>query len=203
MPAATAGQEVHGMARATRKKSSSRKKSTRKATGTSPRFRDRSGKRVPPKWREGYAKHAVFDDAAKQVYLDFLAKTGRRYDSAAAAGVTPKTVMRHVDSDPEFAEAREDAIAAWRDRVLKQAEKVAITGTLEPIASGGKLVGNKRVFATNILAMEMRRVEPSYKERHEHDVNVNGGVLVAPAGQSPDEWSKQFARATPDSGGPE
>ena len=186
------------MARATRKKST-RKKAATKRTGKSPRFTDRSGKRIKPTWREGYAAHAVFDDPAKQVYLDFLAKTGRRYDAAHAAGVTPRTVLRHVEDDPEFAEARQDALEAWRDKVLKQAERLAMTGVEEPVASGGKVVGTKRVFATQILAMEMRRVEPAYKERHEHDVNVRGGVLVAPAGMSPEDWEAQHARPPADS----
>lgn len=180
------------MARATRKKATAKK-----AT----RFKSRGVKRVKVNWRGRIqAAQTKFDDAAKQVYLDFLAKTGRRYDAAAAAGVTQRCVRLHVVDDEEFAEAYDEALAAWRDKVLRQAEKLALEGVREPVASGGKVVAHKRVYATNILAMEMRRVEPAYKERHEHDVNLRGGVLVAPPGQSPEEWARQFAKPAPDSG---
>lgn len=178
------------MARAIRKKAAKAKQ-----TG---RFKSRGVKAPKATWRAKYqAAQTKFDDVAKQVYLDTLAKTGHKGHSALSAGVTMKTVNRHREDDAEFDEAADEALAAWSWTVAQAAQKVGIRGVEEIIASGGKVVGKKRVWATNILAMEMRRVDPAYKDRAEVDLNVKGGVLVAPSGLSQDEWSAQFGKAAP------
>ena len=59
---------------------------------------------------------------------------------------------------------------------------------------GGKdkdqVVAHEVVYATNILAMEMRRVEPSYKEKSEVELINKASVLIAPADMTPEDWIK-------------
>lgn len=139
------------------------------------------------------AAKVKFDDKQKTVYLNHLAKTGRKAMSAKAAGVCLQTVLDHRENDPEFNEAVENALAMYADKVHQLAERL-MEGVDEPII-GGKdkdaIVAFKKVHATNLVAMELRRTNPEYKERQEIDLKSAGGVLVAPADKSPEQWIEE------------
>lgn len=160
----------------------------------------------PPADQSAWRKHLrtekiKFTDGLKEVFLRKLAQTGRKYQAAAAAGVTLRCAQYHEKNDPEFAAGIEEALAEYRDWVVEQGCKLAFEGVEEPIIGGkfkDRVVATKRVFATNLAAMEMRRVEPGYRDRAEVDLNVKGGVLIAPAGKSPEDWEQQFAKPAPD-----
>lgn len=143
-------------------------------------------------WRkELQASKLKFDDVQKGIYLNVLRKTGRKMASARAAGVSAQCVADHIQNDPFFDEAVQEALADYRDIIHKHAYKVAVIGVKEPIVGGefkDQVVAEKTVYATNILAMEMKRVEPEYKDKSEVALTSNSPVLVAPAGMTPEEW---------------
>ena len=156
-------------------------------------------------WRqELQAARVKFDDTQKQKFLKKFAETGRLFEAARAADVTPNTIRNHLGYDPDFAESYENAKLRYREDVVhKTVHKVAIEGVLEPIIGGrfkDEVVAHKRVYATNILAMEMKRVDPSYRDRTEIDVTVKRGVLVMPAKMSEEDWDALYAKPVPDSG---
>ncbi|HNQ98351.1 MAG TPA: hypothetical protein PKN52_00045 [Trueperaceae bacterium] len=160
--------------------------------GPGPRVVDMSN------WRRRLQESRLkFDDRAKNIFLEKYAECGLMYVSARAAGVTPPTVTSHVENDPDFAAAFQDAKDAYRDRVMAHAYKLSIEGVEEPIIGGkdkDEVVAYKKVYATNILAMEMRRVNPDYKDRADVNLSGNvGGVLVVPARLSVEEWTKAAA----------
>lgn len=148
-------------------------------------------------WREKLQSSKIkFDDRQKLVYCEFLAETGRKTHAAMAAAVCEQTVANHLKNDPEFADMVQRALGQYRDTILGHAYKLSVEGVDEPIVGGkdkDEVVAYKKVYATNILAMEMRKVDPSYKDRAEVDVNMKGGVLVTPAQMSPDEWASKYA----------
>lgn len=189
----------------TRKKTPGPRASTTGGPGprkTAPVVGKGSGRKVKlANWRtEIQASRLKFDDDAKARFLEHFRQFGRMGQAAEAAGVGGNTVRSHLDKDPDFAEAFQDAKDAYRDRVHETAYAVAVEGIDEPIIGGefkDEVVAYKKVYATNILAMELKRVDPGYKERSEVDMNVRGGVLVAPAQCSPDEWIKQHGQAKP------
>lgn len=134
-----------------------------------------------------------FDDAAKDRYLTVLAQTGFKSRACMAAGVTRQTVAQHVENDPDFAEAVEEALDKYHARFMEHWDRLVYEGTEEPIIGGkdkDEVVATKTVFPTNLIAMEARRVEPGFKERSEVDIKGGGGVLVVPANASQDEWQK-------------
>lgn len=146
-------------------------------------------------WREKMQMSKVkFDDAAKLRYLEHLAKTGRKGHAAAAAGVCPNCVNEHRKKDPTFNEAVEIAMQMYADDVHALAVKL-MNGVDEPIIGGkdkDEIVGYKRVYATNLVSMELKRTNPEYKERSEVDLKGTGaGALVVPAGLTPAEWLLQ------------
>jgi hypothetical protein len=142
-------------------------------------------------WRRKYqASKIKFDDTAKGIYLNVLKKTGRKGAAARAAGASLECVRQHREDDPDFAQAELEAKEVWADVIHQQAIKVSF-GIKKPIFGGPDKdthVGDEVVIATNILAMEMKRVEPDYKDKAEIDLTTKGSVLVAPADMSPADW---------------
>lgn len=145
-------------------------------------------------WRKKLqAARLKFDDVAKRRYLDTLAATGHKSCACQAAGTVRSTVDRHLENDPDFAEAVEDALLAYHSRFMKHWDMLVHEGVDEPIIGGkdrDEIVGYKKVYPTNLIAMEAKRVEPTFKERSEVDIKGGGGVLVVPANTTSDEWQK-------------
>ena len=145
-------------------------------------------------------------DEQKDVFLTEYAQTARIAASAFAAGVCVQAIHNHAKNDPEFMEAWVNAKQVYADTIRRHAHYVAVEGTDEPLIGGqfkDQIVAYKRTYATNILAMEMRRTDPEYKDRAEVDVNMKGGVLVTPAQLTPQQWADQFAPAEPTTDKPE
>jgi hypothetical protein len=151
-------------------------------------------------WRQQVrdAKRVKLDDIQKQTFLYWFARTNRKAHSAHAAGVCWQTVANHLKADPEFEEQYKQAQYHYQDRLEMVAQEVGQEGILEPIVGGkfkNEIVAHKRVIAPNILAMQLRRSNPEYREKQEIDLNHRGGVLVAPAKMDMDEWIKMFGSA--------
>ncbi len=136
-------------------------------------------------WRhELQAAKVKFDDDAKQTFLQEYAKSDRLQASAALAGVCLQTVRNHIDNDPDFAEAIKEAKEAYKDRLREHVQDLVFEGVDEPIIGGqfkDEVVAHKRVYPTNLIAMEMKKTDPEYRDKHEHNHNVRGGVLLIPA----------------------
>lgn len=139
------------------------------------------------------ASKIKFDDDAKRRFIEHFAKHNRKTHACKAAGVCLQTVDIHYEKDPEFAAAYDAAIVEYRDRIMEHAEDLMINGVKTPIIGGkdrDEVVGHKIEYPVNLLAMEMRRVEPGFKDRSEVDLKGGGGVLVVPANAAADEWTK-------------
>lgn len=145
-------------------------------------------------WRKKLqASRLKFDDAAKDRYITVLAQTGFKTRACMAAGVSRMTVDSHIENDPDFAEAHQEALDRYHARFMEHWETLVYEGTDEPIIGGkdkDEVVTYKKVYPTNLIAMEARRVEPGFKERSEIDLKGGGGVLVVPANASQEEWQK-------------
>jgi hypothetical protein len=147
-------------------------------------------------WRKKLqASKLKFDDVQKQVYLKHLAQFGRKQHACKAAGVCFETVAKHIENDAEFASAREAAMQDYADAVQQLAYRL-MNGTKKPIIGVDKgtsfIIGHELVHATNLLAMEMKKTNPAYKERSEVDLNGGtvGGVLLVPAGMNAEDFIK-------------
>ena len=172
------------------KKQDSKKQRPSSTGGPGPRNVDQTN------WRKQLQQNRIkFDDDAKEVFLGEFEQHGRIGTAAKAAGVCIQTVRDHIKNDTDFGEAYAEAKMAYRDKVHETAYNVAVEGTDEPIIGGknkDRVVAHKRVYATNILLAELKRVDPDYKERSEVDVNAKGGVLLMPQGLSMEEALQKF-----------
>ena len=144
-------------------------------------------------WRKKLqASKVTFDDTRKGIYR-------RKMQSARAAGVAASTVLDHYNNDKVFAEAVEEALKEWADEVHQLAWKL-MQGVKKPIVGGkfkDEIITHELVHATNLLAMELKKTDPAYKERSEVDLNnKGGGVLLVPAGMKPEEFIKKEQERT-------
>ena len=137
-----------------------------------------------------------FDDIQKQIYLDHLAANGLKGRAAKAAGVLGSTVIYHAKKDPEFAEAMAIAGEYYRDSFVDHAMTLAYEGIeVRKYNRNGELVEKRRDYPIKLIEMELKRVEPEYRDKQELKVSGQMGVLVAPAQVSPTAWAEQAALA--------
>ena len=143
-------------------------------------------------WRQELKERRIkFDDDAKKRFLDVYREFNLMMRAAEAACVSLQTVKNHLENDPEFAELFEEAKESYKDRVLEHHRNLAFNGITNDVFAGkdGDKVGTKTEYPIQLVAMEVKKVDPSYKERSEIDLKTNGGgVLVAPAGMTAEEW---------------
>lgn len=149
-------------------------------------------------WRlQLQASRIKFDDDQKKVYLDQLAKHGLKGRAAKEAGVSMQSVRNHAENDPDFAEARDLAVEAYRDKFVDHATTLAFEGEVHrQYDKDGNLLSEKRVFPVRLIELELKRVEPAYRDKQTIDLTTQGGgVLVAPAEMTPQEWIEQQRQA--------
>lgn len=143
-----------------------------------------------------------FDDLAKRQFLQAYATNSLLSVAADFAGVAVRTVQAHAKIDPEFAEAMEEAKLRYRDRVIGVAQRLMLEGYDEPIVGGknrDEIVAYKKNYATNLLAMEMKKVDDGYRDKQDlHVTGGGGGVLVVPGEQSVEDWIAEQQEANKD-----
>lgn len=157
-------------------------------TGTRKPVVDDSNWRVKAK-----GKHRIkFDDIAKQRYLTALAETGRKWFAEQAAGVARSTVESHLENDTEFADAFEDAVAAYSAPKIVQIEKDACEGQkierFDP--ETGALIQVEHRFETRLRERFLERYEREYRQKSEIDLNARGGCVIIPGTVALSDWER-------------
>ena len=133
-----------------------------------------------------------FDDDAKEVYLAHLSKHGLKKYAAMAAGITIVTVNNHKENDPEFGEAVIEAMEIYHDGFMDHAMTLAREGVeVKRFNKNGDIVEERRDYPIRLIELELKRIEPGYREKQTIDLNHAGGVMIAPAELTPEEWIKQ------------
>jgi hypothetical protein len=146
-------------------------------------------------WRVQLREHRIkFDDDAKKRFLDVFRECNLMMKSAEAAGVSLQTVRDHIENDPEFEQMFLEAKEFYKDKVLAHVQNLAFNGITNDVFAGkdGDKVGTKTEYPIQLVAMEAKKVDPSYKERSEVELNTGGGgVIIAPADKTPEQWIKE------------
>mgnify|MGYP003636561500 CR=1 FL=1 len=124
-----------------------------------------------------------FDDEMKGLWLEAFAEHGRLYQACKDVGISYIVFSQHLTIDPGFAEMVATAKMAYRDTVVGHGMDLAMNGRVrKKYDKDGHLIQEETVYETGILMMEMKRVEPEYRERGEPagDPGKKGGVIVVP-----------------------
>jgi hypothetical protein len=115
-------------------------------------------------------------------------------ESAKQAGVTTVTVRRHLEIDQEFAEGMLEASETYHDRLIKHHQNLVFNGTEKTTFDrNGNVVSQETVYPIRLIELELKKHDDGYRDKREVDINVTGGVLVAPKEmESIDDWQSKF-----------
>ena len=134
-----------------------------------------------------------FGEEAKASFLAEFAEHGRLGTAARKSGVTIKTVQRHIEKDPLFGQLVAEALECYKDRLIKHHQNLVFKGT-EKVSydRNGNIVSTERVYPVRLIELELKKHDEGYRDKKDVTVQVKGGVLVAPAEISMEEWSAKF-----------
>ena len=147
--------------------------------------------RPPATWRKTLRKRQVkFDEQAKQIYLDNLAKTNLKAASAEKAEVTMNTVRSHIEKDPEFAQRVKTAEAMYRDDFIGHHHNLARNGTpRRKYDRVGNMIEEWTEWPIQLILIELKKIDAAYRERQSIDLNRSElGVMLAPVSMTPEDW---------------
>jgi hypothetical protein len=173
---------------------------------TDPRTVQKNGGMVRFKsdWRHKSRVVGSMDDEQMGTALTVYASCGRKTDAAKAAGVSSQTLKHYQDSDPDFAEAMEEALDYYRDKLTANIENRALNGTMEPVIGGknkDEVVAHIQRFETSLTMMHARRFIPEYSEKYqiEHGGQIDHGVLVVgrPSNLEGPSWEQAYGGKIP------
>lgn len=124
-----------------------------------------------------------FNDDARATFLDYLGKFGVVQTALDACGVSRSTLKKHLADDKRFAEAVEDAKEEYADRLEFIAHEFAFGKIKEAVFwQGRKMETFKYVQSESILTLLLKANRPAkFNLKDQPDVNIHGGVLLAPA----------------------
>jgi hypothetical protein len=106
-----------------------------------------------------HQRHDAFTDARKCAFLRALKKTGCILDAARATDISAKTVYRHQDSDPRFAEHCRIALAMSATPIELTAWSRAVEGVEREFACGGQ-VYTRRIYSDSLLRLLLQGSNP-------------------------------------------
>lgn len=104
-------------------------------------------------------RHDAFTEARKRAFLRALAKAGCILDACRAAGIAPRTVYRHQESDPRFAGHVRAALEMAAIPVELLAWQRAVEGVEQPFACGGE-VHVRRRYSDSLLRLLLQATDP-------------------------------------------
>jgi len=132
----------------------------------------------------------------KQIVIRQLADHGRIGAAARAAGVTIKTVKRHVKDDSNFAECVTEALEVYKDRLLAHHQKLVFEGEEKrSYDREGNLISIETRYPVRLIELELKKHDPGYRDKQEISHEHRGGVMVVPDGvKDADDWEKRFGK---------
>lgn len=129
----------------------------------------------------------------KTIFLENLAEHGRYGTAARIAGVTLQTVKKHIEKDPEFGAAAAEALGCYKDRLIEHHQNLVFNGTVKTTyGRDGSIVSEETIYPVRLIELELKKHDEGYRDRKDVSVNITGGVIVAPAEVSMDDWEKKF-----------
>lgn len=143
-------------------------------------------------YRSAMAVKKKFTVEVRKAYLKELQQGGLFYKAAKAVGWTPETIGLYRKAEPEFEELCQQALKIHRELIEAEIKRRAIDGWDQPVFYQGLPCGTLRKYSDRMLELYAKRHISAYRERHQMDVNVTGGVLAVPS-MVPDsqQWEDQ------------
>ena len=102
----------------------------------------------------------------QRAFIDALAICGEVVTAAAVVGMSPKSAytLRRRPNAESFAAAWDEAVRDIRRELARIAIDHAINGTVEPVFSGGRQIGARRVRHDRLLMAALRSLHPRFQD---------------------------------------
>ena len=137
---------------------------------------------------------AKLDDALKEAICAELADHGRLGTACRKNNISMTTVRKHITKDPDFGRMVMEATEAYKDRLITHHQNLVFEGTTKiNYDRNGNIVSEEKVYPVRLIELELKKHDEGYRDKKEVNMNVKGGVLVAPSEMSMDEWEKRFS----------
>lgn len=135
-----------------------------------------------------------YDEEVRDRIAGEYAKHGRIGAASRAGNVTTSTVKRWLQERQDFAVAMAEANEAYRDKLIEHHQNLVFNGTVkETYDRQGRLVGKETIYPIRLIELELKKHDEGYRDKREVDMNVRGGVMIAPAEtKSVDDWEARF-----------
>jgi len=134
-----------------------------------------------------------FTPARKHKFLEAFRRLGLLHTSAAVVDVVPETIRRHRKDDSTFAADYDEALQDFRETLESEAYRRAVHGLKEEIYYQGGVVGTKLNYSDRMLELLLKRHIPEFRDKHQVDMNISGGVLVVPGNEeTAEEWEARL-----------
>lgn len=141
--------------------------------------------------RKYRAPYRQVTEAVVAKYLERLALTGKKNQSARDAGVSPNTIQELRKKNKEFAAREAEALDDVGESLEDVARGRAVEGWDEPVFYKGEECGSVRKFSDALLLALLKANVAKFRERAPVEATMHGGVLVvmAPA-RTAEEWAE-------------
>lgn len=146
-------------------------------------------------------RKTTFTARRKEKFLAAFRETGLLNKSAYVIDIDTETIRRHRKKDPEFSAAYDEALQDFREVLEAEAYRRAVDGIEKGVYYQGALVVSEQQYSDRMLELLLKRHIPAFRDKHQVDMNVNGGVLVVPGNsETAAEWEARL-REEQNSGG--
>lgn len=133
------------------------------------------------------------NDEVKAKFIEEYAKHGRHGTASRIAGVSMKTIKKHMEKDPEFGQSCAEALECYKDSLIAHHQNLVFNGTVKTTyGRDGTIVSEETIYPIRLIELELKKHDEGYRDKKELSVNVRGGVLVAPSQVSMTEWETKF-----------
>jgi len=146
-------------------------------------------------WRLRMTSGTKFDEVRRGIFLREMAEHGRKSTAAMAAGVSVTTANWAIKNEPDFAEAMVHCQLIYHDRIVAHHQDLVFNGIEKRrYDNKGNVVETIREYPIRLIELELKKHDDGYRDKREINMNVSGGVLVAPAGMTIEEWEKNHGK---------
>lgn len=134
------------------------------------------------------------NEDTKRIFIEEYAKHGRIGTAARMAGVKMSTFKKLITKDPEFGLAMAEALECYKDRLIDHHQNLVFNGTVKTTyGRDGSIVSEETIYPIRLIELELKKHDEGYRDRKDVSVNITGGVLVAPAKVSMEDWEAKFS----------
>lgn len=114
----------------------------------------------------------------QEKFLDYLRRSWTVPTAARQAEIPMRTLYHWKENDETFAEEWDEAYKEGTANLEDVARRRGFEGTLKPVYQQGRRVGTIREYSDAMAALILKKRDPAFKDRVQHEGTGEGGAFV-------------------------